>query len=150
MKKAIKIAFFIIVGIIVLIVGYTYFFDNEGNTRVDNDFAEQNADARYLTIINDTGAVLNGVHIYVGEGTEIEQCYQENPEENSFSVEIPSQYEEYRDFVVQFVTNHELIYAKKVSNVKKEGRTEVRITESDYQEQEGDWKRTLDRWFNND
>lgn len=41
-------------------------------------------------------------------------------------------------------------YEKSVSDVKKAGRTEIKITEDDSVKQKGDWKRKIDKFFNGD
>ena len=115
-----------------------------------NDDAEKDKNGRYLTIINNTKEILNEVHITVGDGTEIEHAYQNNPDEESFSVEIPKQYNEYETFTVTVIDRNGMEYKKKAKNVKGKGRTEVVIEKDDYVEQEGDlWKKISD-WFNGD
>ena len=117
---------------------------------VKNDIAESDKQGRYLTIINHTDQIINEVHITVGEGTEIEHGYQENPDEESFSVEIPEEYKEYSTFTVTFVDRYGMKYQKKITDVSERGRTEVEIMEEDYVEQDGDLTRKIDRFFNGD
>lgn len=139
--------------ILVVVAGFGVFnhiTNKDGSSRVGNDNAEKDTQGRYLTIINDTNQVINEVHITVGEGTEIEQSYQKNPDENSFSVEIPKDYDEYETFIVIFIDRYGLKYQEKVTNVKERGRTEVKITEDDYVKQDGDLKRKIDKFFNGD
>lgn len=147
----------VIIGIIIIsvltfggIYVYNNFIDDSGNSRVENDEAQKNKDKRYLTIINKTDKTINEVHVEVGEGTEIEEAYQENPDENSFSIEIPKEYNEYKKFAVRLVDSHDMYYIKTVDKVKETGRTEVTITGDDYTKRDGDWKRKLEEWFNND
>lgn len=150
MKKVIAVVIAVILVLIVGIVIGVSVTNDKGNTRQTNDKAEKDEKNRYLTIINKTGEIINEVHITVGEGTEIEQGYQENPDEDSFSVKIPKDYEEYDSFTVTLIDRYELKYETTVKNVKEKGRTEVVVTKDDYVKQDGDWKKKLDDWFNAD
>ena len=129
---------------------YKHYIDDEGRTRVSNDEAEKNEEKRYLTIVNKTGKIINEVHVYVGDGTEIKEAYQENPDEKSFSVEIPEQYIEYKKFTVELVTNHDLLYRKVKKKVKATGRTEVSVKEENRIEQDGDFFNELEEAMNGD
>lgn len=148
MKKVI----FIIVAIILLltVIGIVFVIFTGNNTKTLNDDAEKNENSRYLTIINKTNQIINEVHITVGNGTEIENMKQTNPDETSFSIEIPKQYSEYTTFTVILVDRYELKYVKEISNVSDKGRTEVVVTEEDYVEGEGDFWNKVDKWFNGD
>lgn len=153
MKKVLIILVTIIAIIGVAIVGIGVFANvtnKDGGSRIPNDKAEKDEKNRYLTIINETNQVINEVHITVGEGTEIEHGYQKNPDENSFSIKIPKEYDEYEAFTVTLIDRYELKYQKEVTDIKEKGRTEVKITEDDYVEQDGDFKRKIDRFFNGD
>lgn len=148
MKKVI----FIIVAIILLltIIGIVFVVFTGNNTKTLNDDAEKNENSRYLTIINKTNQIINEVHITVGNGTEIENMKQTNPDETSFSIEIPKQYSEYKTFTVILIDRYELKYVKEINNVSDKGRTEVVVTEEDYVEGEGDFWNKVDKWFNGD
>lgn len=148
MKKVI----FIIVAIILLltIIGIVFVIFTGNNTKTLNDDAEKNENSRYLTIINKTNQIINEVHITVGNGTEIENMKQTNPDETSFSIEIPKQYSEYKTFTVILIDRYELKYVKEINNVSDKGRTEVVVTEEDYVEGEGDFWNKVDKWFNGD
>lgn len=148
MKKVI----FIIVAIILLltVIGIVFVIFTGNNTKTLNDDAEKNENSRYLTIINKTNQIINEVHITVGNGTEIENMKQTNPDETSFSIEIPKQYSEYTTFTVILVDRYELKYVKEINNVSDKGRTEVVVTEEDYVEGEGDFWNKVDKWFNGD
>ena len=143
MKKISLIILLILTGICLISCG-------DGNSRVTNEEAEEDSKGRYLTIINSTDQVINEVHVTVGAGTEIEDAFQENPDERSFSVEIPESFEEYETFTVSIIDRYGLKYEKEISDVKDKGRTEVEITEDDYVKQDGDFKRKIDRFFNGD
>lgn len=121
MKRIIVIVIAMILAF-VLGGGVMFVFMNwstSGNTRTTNDKAEKDEKSRYITIINDTKKTINEVHIYVGVGTEIEKAYQKNPDEKSFSIEIPQEYDEYEEFKVSLVDNYERVYEKTVKKVKK-------------------------------
>lgn len=150
MKKFIIICLSVLVVAVAGIGIYAFFFNNQGNTRVENDKAERDEKGRYLTVINSTGQVINEVHIAVGDGTEIESCEQRNPDEESFSVEIPEEYKEYKTFKVTFIDRYGMKYEKKVDDVSDSGRTEINLSEDDYIKQSGDFKRKINRFFNGD
>ena len=97
-----------------------------------------------------TDQIINEVHITVGDGSEIEKMKQTNPDENSFSIEIPKQYSEYDTFTVTLVDRYDLKYIKKVTDVADKGRTEVVITEDDYVKEKGDFWDKVNKWFNGD
>lgn len=148
MKKAL-----VIVGSILLavaIVGIIIAANANKNTHNSNDNAEKDEMGRYLTIVNKTDQIINEVHISVGDGTEIEDMKQTNPDEISFSIEIPKQYSEYDIFTVTLIDRHDLKYIKEVTNVAGKGRTEVVITEDDYVEEKGDFWDKVNKWFNGD
>lgn len=150
MKKVIII---IVAVVLIVAVGFGIFWilsNKSGNSRVTNDDAEKDTKGRYLTIINDTNQIINQVHITVGNGTEIEYAYQENPDEKSFSVKIPDAYDEHNVFTVTLIDRYEMEYQKAVTVTTEKGRTEVKITQDDYVKQDGDFKRKIDRFFNGD
>lgn len=152
MGKLLGIIFGIIFTIVVLFFAGTKIFNHvtnkDGQSRITNDAAEKNTDERYLTIINETEQIINKVYVTVGEGTEIEHAYQNNPDEKSFSIKIPEAYKEDKTFTVTLIDRYDLKYEKIVSDVAEKGRTEVKITTDDYVKQRGDWKRKIDRLFN--
>lgn len=142
MKKA--LAFFLLIGIVISTAACS------GNTRVDNDKAEGDRWGRYLTIINETDQIINEVHVTVGDGSEIEHAYQENPDEESFSIKIPREYKKETTFTVTLIDRYGLQYQKVVENVEKRGRTEVKFTEDDYVEQDGDFAKKITQRMNGD
>lgn len=148
MKKAL-----IIVGsvlLVVAIIGIIIAVTTNQDTRKPNDDAEKDENGRYLTIVNETDQIINEVHITVGDGTEIEDMKQTNPDETSFSIEIPKQYSEYDAFTVTLIDRHDLKYVKEITDVADKGRTEVVITEDDYVEEKGDFWDKVNKWFNGD
>lgn len=116
----------------------------------NNDDAQKDKEGRYLTIINSTEQIINEVHITVGDGAEIKAMDVKDPDETSFSLEIPEEYDEYTDFIVTLVDRHDLKYQKEVNEVPPKGRTEVKFTEEDYVEEKGDWWDKVNKWFNGD
>lgn len=148
-----------VLKIIVAILIITLFSGNSGcsgcskkenKSKTTNDNAQKKKRERYLTIINKTGQVINEVHITVGEGTEISAAHIKNPKEDSFSVKIPDDYDEYTTFHVILEDRYGFQYEKEVSDVSKKGRTEVKLTDEDKIKQKGDWKRKIDQIFNGD
>ena len=148
MKKALIIAGSILS--VVIVVGMILFVNANKTTRTLNDDAEKDEEGRYLTIVNKTDQIINEVHITVVDGSEIEKMKQTNPDENSFSIEIPKQYSEYDTFTVTLVDRYDLKYIKKVTDVADKGRTEVVITEDDYVKEKGDLWDKINKWFNGD
>ena len=114
----------------------------------NNDDAAKDKRNRYLTLINETGAIINEIHVTVGEGTEIESMARNNPEASSISIKIPKEFAEYDTFVVVFIDRHGLKYQKEVTNVDAVGMTEVRVDKDDYVKQKGDGWRKIQRFFN--
>ena len=144
-----KKLFMIIVPIIIIVavvVGYMLTKDS----RITNDAAEKDKKGRYLTIINDTEQVINEVYVTVGDGTEIEDMHQTNPDENSFSIEIPKYYSEYDTFTVTLIDRYNMKYQKEVTEVQQQGRTEVKINKENYVEEKGDFFDKIDKFFNGD
>ena len=148
MKKVVLIISAIV--LFLTIVGIVFLIFTNKDTRIQNDDAEKNENGRYLTIINKTDQIINEVHITVGSGTEIENMKQTNPDETSFSIEIPTQCSDYKAFTVTLIDRHELKYVKEINTVADKGRTEVVITEDDYVEEEGDFWNKVSKWFNGD
>lgn len=138
MKKAIKI--------LALLSAFLLIFCSCGFG--SNDKAQKDKKGRYLTIINKTDEIINEVHVTVTNGTEIESMQRTNPDETSFSLEIPEQYSDYDAFKVILVDRYGLKYERVVTNVGSEGRTEVTISEDDCVEEEGNISKKINRWFN--
>ncbi len=150
-RKNTKKIFVIFTAIIVaLSVAELLFNMFDKDSRITNDVAEKNEQKRYLTIINNTEQIINKVVVSVGEGTEIESMEQTNPDEKTFSIEIPNEYSEHDKFIVTLTDRHNLKYTKEVFAVKEKGRTEVAITQDDEVEQEGSFIDRLGKWFNGD
>lgn len=144
MKKA------LIIIVAVLVVGIVLMGMFAQDARKSNDNAQKDKEGRYLTIINDTNQIINEVHITVGEGTEIEDMRQTDPDETSFSIEIPKEYSDYTTFVVTLVDRYGMKYQKEVIDVSAKGRTEVTVKETDYIKEKGDFWNKLDKLFNGD
>ncbi len=151
MKKIIGIFLGIVVIILVLLAFIKFGIPQlpgKKDEKVTIEKAEKSKDDRYLTIINATDQVINEIYVTIGEGTEIEK--RKNPNENTVLIKISDVYDEYDTFTVALIDRYGFKYEKSVSDVKKTGRTEVKITEDDHVKQKGDWKRKIDKFFNGD
>ncbi len=118
--------------------------------KLSNDNAEKDKNGRYLTIVNETGQVINGVHVTIANGTEIESMKQGNVDKKSFSIKIPKEYKKYDTFNVILVDRYDAEYKKTVNNVAKKGRTEVVINKDDLVKETDGIKNKIDRFFNGD
>ena len=152
MKKIIGIIVgaIILIGIIVGVIIFAINKDTRGTSRVKNIKAEKKKDERFLTINNKTDLIINEVHIYLSDGTELEDAFQKNPDEKCFSIKINEEFNEYDKFKVELIDRYGRKYVKSVDKVKKTGRTAVSITKDDYKKQKGDFKRNLDAKMNGD
>lgn len=146
-KTLIIIVIILGVGLLLKFVILPCVFDKK-DEKVTIEKAEKSKDDRYLTIINATDQVINEIYVTIGEGTEIEK--RKNPNENTVLIKISDAYDEYDTFTVALIDRYGFKYEKSVSDVKKTGRTEVKITEDDHVKQKGDWKRKIDKFFNGD
>ena len=140
----------LIVVPIVIVISVIVAFNIKKDSRKTNDAAEKDTDGRYLTIINDTEQIINDVYVTVGNGTEIEKMRQKNPDEKSFSIEIPKDYSEYNTFTVTLIDRYDMKYEKVVNDVKAKGRTEVKINKENYVKEKGDFLNGVDKFFNGD
>lgn len=149
MKKIVISIFVILIAVGIAFMVYSKIVPDPV-TPDPNDPVVDDEKNRYLTIVNDTGEIINEVHVSVGEGTELEHAYRENPDKTSFSIEILESYDDYKKFTVTLIDRYGLKYQKEMIDVKEKGRTEVKITTDDYVKQDGDWKKKWDRFFNKD
>ena len=149
MKKIIAIIIIISIGLIFAMGIFNHFTNKDGSSRITNEEAEKDNQDRYITIINETDQIINEVHIKA-DNTEIESCYQKNPDEQSFSIKIPKEFNEYDNFSIILIDRYGIKYQKTISNVPITGRIEVVINRSNYIKQEGDWKKKINRFFNRD
>lgn len=120
------------------------------DTRKSNDSAEKDTAGRYLTVVNRTDQIINRVYVSVGDGSQIEDMQQTNPDEESFSIPIPGQYSGYTDFTVTLVDRYDMKYVRQVTGVPSTGRTEVVITGDDYVRSRGDTWSWVERLLNGD
>jgi len=148
MKKVLIIIASVVVIIVIAVLAIVIM--SKKDSRITNDDAEKDEKGRYLTIINNTNQIINEVHVTVGNGTEIEDMKQTNPDEKSFSIEIPEQYSEYDTFLITVIDRYDMKYQKEIKDVKKQGRTEVEIKEENYVEEKGDFFDKVDKFFNGD
>ena len=146
MKKIISIvvAALLIVGLVVLLILPGLKKDN--NPVVDPEVPFVDDTNRYIVIINDTGKVLNEVHLYLGDGTEIKSMI--NPDETSFTIKIDNSYSDITEFKVKFVDNYDRWYEKTETNVPSYGRTTINVKNDDYIKRKGDIWRNINELFN--
>lgn len=145
----------VIILVIVVLVGgfitYNMFISNKiGDSSVLNVEAEKNKDKRYLTIINETEQIINEVYVYYGDGEEAETMRVHEPDNNSFSIQIPEELSKYDKFKITLIDRYGYKYDKTVEEVSGKGRTNVKITEENKIKQKGDFFRDIEQFFNND
>ena len=113
--------------------------------RIEKRFNEKvltDKEGRYLTINNETEQVIKDVRVTLETGAEIESLGKKNPDEPSFTVEIPKYLKEEDVFIVSFTDEYGMKYEKEV-RVPKAGRTAVELTEDDHVKRSGDFKRNI-------
>ena len=147
-----KKVFIILIILLIIAIPASIFIIKTINkdSRITNDSAEKDEQNRYLTIINKTEQIINKVTVTIGDGTEIEKMSQTNPDENSFSIKIPEQYDEYKEFTVTLIDRYDMVYQKEIMIEKEKGRTEVVIDKDNYVEQKGDTWHKINKFFNGD
>lgn len=147
-----KKLFIILIILLIIAIPASIFIIKTINkdSRITNDSAEKDEQNRYLTIINKTEQIINKVTVTIGDGTEIEKMSQTNPDENSFSIKIPEQYDEYKEFTVTLIDRYDMVYQKEIMIEKEKGRTEVVIDKDNYVEQKGDIWHKINKFFNGD
>ncbi len=135
--------------IIVLLAVLTLFIVSKCRSpHITNSQAEHDQKGRYITIINDTGSVINEAYLTVGEGTEIEETKRKNPDENNIVVKIPQDYNEYDTFTVVLIDRYKNKYEKTESNIPRTGRTEIKVSEEDMVNHS--WINDVYEFFNGD
>lgn len=146
-----KKIFLIIAAVLVLllVVGIILDADHYAGPAIPNDTAIKGS-GRYLTIVNETGQVLNEVRVMTGEGTEIEAMRQLEPDAASFSIKIPKSYSGHSSFTVLLTDRYDLKYRKTVDNVSSTGMTEISISQADYIKEKGDFWDKVEKFFNGD
>jgi flagellar basal body-associated protein FliL len=153
-KSSISIILVIALIFAVVVGGFfTYknFFSNRlGNEFISNVEAEKQKDKRYLTIINETEQIINEVHVYFGDGEEADTMKREEPEQKSFSIQIPEELSNYDEFKVTLIDRYGYKYEKSIDDVSETGRTNVKISEKNKVKQKGDFFRKIEQFFNND
>ncbi len=137
----------IILVIVGLVCGIIFFFTRDN---LSNDHAEKDKNGRYITIVNNTGQVINEVKVTVNNGTEIESMNKKNIDKNSFSIKFPKEYDNYDSFHVSIIDRYGAEYRKSINNVAKKGRTEVVISNDDLVKESDSIKNKIDRFFNGD
>lgn len=150
MKKVLKISGLVALILILVAVGVVIVTNLGSDPPLSNDNAVKDKEGRYITIVNNTNQIINEVHTFVGEGTEIEAMEQKNPDRTSFSIEIPDEYSDYDTFTVVIVDRYGIKYVKEIDDVPDCGRTEVIFSESDCDEDEITLQNRIDKFFNGD
>lgn len=145
----------VMILVFVVLVGgfitYKMLISNKtGDNSVLNTEAEKNKDKRYLTIINETEQIINEVYVYYGDGEEAETMRVHEPDNNSFSIQIPEELSKYDKFKITLIDRYGYKYDKTVEKVSGNGRTNVKISEENKLKQKGDFFRDIEQFFNND
>ncbi len=108
---------------------------------------EEKEEHRYLTIIDKTNLAINEVIVETKEGVQIEKL---GPLTTSdISIEIGTVWDDYSDFHITFVDVYGLHYEIDCT-IPKTGNKIVSISQENYVEYKGDWKRKLDKTANGD
>ncbi|MBJ8325253.1 hypothetical protein [Streptococcus pacificus] len=117
---------------VVILIGAGLFIYNtffQTSSVVSNKTAEaKENDVRTLTIINNTGEIINEIRIMIDKGTEVVEPIK-NPDEKSISVEIPQEYEEHTKFKIIVIDRYKNEYEINKTIKKPKGRFEIEITE---------------------
>lgn len=141
----------IIIGGILIVIGLVFGGYIIGRKTSNNDQgvsvseAEKDKEHRYLTIVNNTGKVINEITILLEDETPILTI--ENPDEDSKTIQIDDAYSNHKDLVVKMIDNFDRVY-KKTSETSLKGRSTITISQEDYVQQEGDWWKNISEWFN--
>lgn len=147
-----KIIFIGIIAVLVAVIAFLIISKTRDNS-VKNSTAETDKKNRYITVVNDTGAVINELYISLDDGTEVEKTKitdHDKLDQKSISIKIPKEYDEYDTFKVFLIDRYKKRYEKTASDVKLNDRTVVSVTEDDYVEQKGDWLNNIFGFFNGD
>lgn len=147
-----KIIFIGIIAVLVAVIAFLIIPKTRDNS-VKNSTAETDKKNRYITVVNDTGAVINELYISLDDGTEVEKTKitdHDKLDQKSISIKIPKEYDEYDTFKVFLIDRYKKRYEKTASDVKLNDRTVVSVTEDDYVEQKGDWLNNIFGFFNGD
>ena len=114
---------------------FSAFFSS--NLKVSNQTAEaKKEEKKFITVINNTGEVINKIVITIDEGTEVASI--ENPDEKSISIEIPKEFAKYKNYTITLTDRNKYVYEVNKTIEGTTGRTEVIIT-SDHVVKEGNW-----------
>lgn len=138
-------------GIIIMVVlfcGGCSLFKNR--TDINNEEAVVDEENRTITIVNKTNQVINELHVYVGEGTELMEFRMTNLEETSISKKLSKDYDKFEKFSIVLVDRYGLDYGKEDVSVKLKGNTEIIIDESNHIEKDGDFYKKIIKWVNGD
>lgn len=120
------------------------------SSKVSSKKAAKNNDERILSIIDETGQVINEIHVYYGKGTEIEEALQINPDSQNIRIPISHDYDEKDEFTVVLIDRYGVKYRKSCKGVPNDETTEIIITEKDKLEDSEDSFTKLSKFFNGD
>ena len=123
-------------------------FEGCSSHEVSNEKAEKKKDnGRFITVINGTNLVINYVELTTEEGIEIE--HKDNPNDKAISFEVVDTWKDYDQFHIVLIDRYELHYEKTII-LPKTGKVDVKITQDDYVEYDGDYWRRLEKKANGD
>ena len=123
-------------------------FEGCSSHQVTNEKAEkEKKEKRFVTVINGTDLTINSVKVFAGEGIEVASL--KNPDETSYSFEIVDTWTDYEEFHIVLMDVYDLHYEKTIK-VPKTGKVDVKITQKDYVEYDGDYWRKLEKKANGD
>lgn len=129
------------------ITGCSFFKKNKNDISNDNAVVEK--EKRTVTIVNKTNEIINEFHLYVNQGTELVEYQKNNIENNSFSMELKTDLDEYDQFSFTLIDRYGIKYEKKDVAVSNTGNTEIVIEKSDEVKESGNFWKKVDRFFNN-
>ena len=108
---------------------------------------EKKEEHRYLTIIDRTNLAINEVLVTTDEGVQIKRIAPLTTRD--ISIEIGTTWNDYNAFHITFVDVYGLHYEVNFT-IPKTGNKVVSVSQDDYVEYKGDWKRLLDKAANGD
>lgn len=123
-------------------------FEGCSNHHVTNEKAiKEKEQKRFITVINGTNLTINSVEITAGDGISVATL--KNPDDTSFSFEIVDTWKDYEQFHIVLMDVYDLHYEKTVK-IPETGKVDVKITQNDYVEYDGDYWRRWEKKANGD
>lgn len=149
MNKFVKI--FLIVLVIIGALFGSYMLGKNSKPKIsqprDAGEAEGDTENKNITIVNDTGKIINEIHLYLEDGTELLCEWDLDKTDNTYEVE--SNFENRSTFTVKMVDNYGRLYEKTETGLEGVGRYTISISKDDYVKQSGDWLKDTSEFFNN-